>query len=234
MNAKQAIEKLSARITPTRYAKMLRALEFRTRRLTLVLEDIFQEHNAAAALRNCDAFGLQDIHLIENRYRLRISSHVDMGVSKWQTLHRYTCSEARRLKDGMKKNFAISDAARENTRAALESVRARGYLLAASTLRDGAKPLEEIPADRPVAVLVGTELTGLSDVAHDMADIAFAMPMAGFAQSFNLSVFTALCLSKLSERMRAHSDEWKMSEPEKEELLLGWLKLCRSDEVEAL
>ena len=63
--------RLIAHLTPTRaperIAKMNHALAHRTRYLTIVLEDIFQPHNAAAVLRSCDGFGIQDIHVIEKR-----------------------------------------------------------------------------------------------------------------------------------------------------------------------
>jgi len=60
MTTKEQIKILSAHVSESRFAKMLRAVSYRTRKLTVVLEDIFQPHNAAAVLRNCDAFGLQE------------------------------------------------------------------------------------------------------------------------------------------------------------------------------
>ena len=39
----------------------------RTRHICVVLEDIFQSHNASAVLRSCDCFGVQDIHVVEER-----------------------------------------------------------------------------------------------------------------------------------------------------------------------
>ena len=44
----------------------------RTDYLTVVLENIHQEHNASAVLRSCDCFGIQNLHVIEknNRYKV--------------------------------------------------------------------------------------------------------------------------------------------------------------------
>ena len=225
----ESISRLSKRITPQRYEKMLRVLNCRTRRLTMVLEDVYQEHNASAVLRSCDAFGIQDVHIIENKYSLRLSRRVDMGASKWQTIHRYTSGDAKRVKGGTRKDYPETELHRRNTLAALEKIREKGYFLAASTLEEGAAGIDDIPVDRPVAVLVGTELTGLSPSARNMADMAFSLPMLGFAQSFNLSVFSAICLSHLSEKMRAYSRDWELPEDEKQELLLQWLKLSVSE-----
>ena len=62
-----------------------------------------------------------------------------------------------------------------------------------------------------------------------MADILFSVPMLGFVQSMNLSVFGALCLSSLAGKMRARSDEWRLSSRERDELMLDWLGRCSAD-----
>ncbi len=202
---------------------MLQVLENRTRKLTVVLEDIFQPHNTSAVFRNCDAFGVQDITTIENKYICRTSQSVDMGTSKWLTIHKYTSQEATLPKNGMSNKHIVTEVANANTIKALNDLKARGYFLAASTLQDGVGSIDDLPVDRPVALMLGTELLGLSEAAHSKADFLFSTPMLGFAQSFNLSVFSALCLENLSKRMRALDDSWKLSETEKEEILLRWL-----------
>lgn len=224
MSLSHKIESLSSNITPARFEKMKRAAEFRTYRITVVLEDIFQPHNAAAVLRNCDAFGVQTAHFIENKYLSRISADVDMGSSKWMDVFRYQSSVAQKPKAGIPKRDGIARAEIENTERVLKRLKSAGYVLAASTLRPCSSTVEDVPVDAPVALMLGTELTGLTDMAHDMADVMFSMPMYGFAQSFNLSVFSALALSRISERMRALGDDWRLSETEREELLLRWLE----------
>lgn len=223
MDTDSRIAELAAKITPSRFEKMRRAAANRTLDLTLVLEDIFQPHNAAAALRNCDAFGLQEVHFIENKFRLRISSNVDMGVSKWQDVIRHTSPSARIWNNSMTKDHNVYPEEVENTTRALEDLRRRGYFLAASVL--GAKhTLADVPTNGRVAVLVGTELTGLSDAARKCADMEFSVDMLGFAQSFNLSVFSALCLSDLSARIRSRGN-WQLPEEAQKELLLRWLSI---------
>ena len=68
--------------------KMNSILEQRTRYLTVVLEDIFQPHNASAVLRSCDGFGIQDVHIIENRNTFSPNREVDMGTSQWLSISR--------------------------------------------------------------------------------------------------------------------------------------------------
>lgn len=224
-----SIEALCAKLSPSRVALMRRALDWRTRRITVVLEDVFQSHNASAVLRTCDALGIQEAHVIENRNRFVPSRNVDMGASKWMDVRRYALPTARRRRSNEPRELEIGEDCLANTRAALEGLKARGFLLAASTLRPGAADISEVPVDGPVAVMIGTELTGLTSAAHDMADILFSVPMLGFVQSMNLSVFGALCLSSLAGKMRARSDEWRLSSRERDELMLDWLGRCSAD-----
>ena len=39
-------------------------LNQRTRMLTVVLEDIYQPHNASAVVRTCDCFCIKDLHIM--------------------------------------------------------------------------------------------------------------------------------------------------------------------------
>jgi len=57
-------------ITENKRNKFEKIINFRTRYLTVVLEDIYQPHNASAVLRTCDCFGIQDVHIIENKNKI--------------------------------------------------------------------------------------------------------------------------------------------------------------------
>src|SRR3990172_11568792 len=84
------IEKLLAYVTENKREKMKAVLENRTRYITVVLEDLFQEHNASAALRTCDIFGVQDVHIVEARYKFKAIPTIAMGSSKWVDVYSYT------------------------------------------------------------------------------------------------------------------------------------------------
>ncbi len=193
-------------ITPERKAKFETVLSRRTRHLTVVLEDIFQPHNASAVLRSCDLTGVQDVHIIENNYEYDINPDVVVGSTKWLNLHKY------------------NDQA-NNTIQAYEVLRSKGYrIVATSPHQDGYTP-ETLPLDKPIALVFGTEKTGLSDYALQHADDFVRIPMVGFTESFNISVSAALLLYTLSRRLH-HSDiPWQLSRYQKDELLLQW---CRN------
>ena len=76
-------------VTEKRKDLFKKILQDRTRHFTVVLEDIYQQHNASAVIRSCDIFGIQDVHVIENKYSSKVSRHVAKGSQKWLSFHRY-------------------------------------------------------------------------------------------------------------------------------------------------
>lgn len=179
-------------------------LSKRTRKITVVLEDIFQPQNASAVIRTCDCFGIQDLHVIENRNKYNLNPDVELGAAQWITLRKYKGEE-------------------ENTTGCLETLKKNGYTLFATTPHKPDMTLDEIPLNGKVALLMGTEKTGLSDTAIHISDYRVAIPMMGFTESFNISVSAALCMYSLRMRLNALSG-WELSEAEKNELRLNWYK----------
>ena len=83
-------------LTDKRKNLFKRVIENRTKHFTVVLEDIFQPHNASAVVRTCDIFGIQNIHIIENKYTNKVSRHVAKGSQKWissKQIGRASCRE---------------------------------------------------------------------------------------------------------------------------------------------
>ena len=85
-----------------------------------------------------------------------------------------------------------------------------------------------------IAILLGTELTGLSDEALELADKRMKIDMYGFTESLNISVSAAICCQNLSNRMRRKDDSWKITEEEKVDIILNWLRntIKSSSEIE--
>ncbi|MBQ2352003.1 MAG: TrmH family RNA methyltransferase, partial [Bacteroidales bacterium] len=83
MEAQEIIELLTNYVTEERLQTLNRVLDDRTSYISVVLEDIFQTHNASAVLRSCDCFGVQHVNFIENRYSYMENKDVTMGSSQW-------------------------------------------------------------------------------------------------------------------------------------------------------
>ena len=178
-------------------------IENRTRHLTVVLENIFQPHNASAVLRSCDLFGVQDVHIIENTNEYTLSEEVAMGSSKWLTMKKYNEKE-------------------ENTLACFDALRKEGYKIIATTPHTEDVMIADLPIDQKTALVFGTELTGLSDVAMQNADGFVKIPMYGFTESFNISVSAALSLYQVTDNMRKSEVNWQLSEDEKIDIQITW------------
>ncbi|MDR2563757.1 MAG: RNA methyltransferase [Prevotellaceae bacterium] len=203
-SVKEQIEYLSGFALSRRVSMFRRRLAERTRYLTVCLENIYQSQNASAVLRTCDAFGIQDVHILENINAYNINPDVSLGSEKWLTLQRYSVTPT----------------------VALEQLRAKGYRLIATCPSEKGLSLDEFDVSAgKCALIFGSELTGLSDEALSCADEFLYIPMRGFVESLNISVSAAIILHALSSNLRAHKVCWQLSEDESEELMLQWLKL---------
>jgi tRNA (guanosine-2'-O-)-methyltransferase len=196
---------LESYMTDERLRKMRWVLERRTRWIQVILEDVFQPHNASAVLRSCDALGVQDVHVVEAKNQYRPNDEIALGSAQWLSLHHH------------QGEMAIVDTCRQ--------LKTRGVRIVATTPHTQACPIDALPLERgPVALVFGTELTGLSSQALSIADEYVFVPMQGFVESFNLSVCAAICLYSLTTRLRASAIAWQLSAAEQTELWLTWLR----------
>jgi len=67
MREKEIIAHLESLLTPHRRALFKKVLKQRTNHFTVATQDIFQLHNTSAVIRSCEVFGVQNIHVIEER-----------------------------------------------------------------------------------------------------------------------------------------------------------------------
>ncbi len=207
---RKAIEVLQPFVTENKQQVFESCLRERTRHLTVVLEDIYQPQNASAVLRTCDCFGLQDVHVIENDHAYDINPNVVRGATKWLHVHKYFEDE-------------------HNSERCLTALKAKGFMLVATSPDVGSTPLHDLPIDRPIALMVGTEKHGLSTIAMQMADRQVTIPMFGFTESLNLSVSAAICVQNLMHRIRQSDIDWRLSESEILDLRLEWYRKVVKD-----
>jgi tRNA (guanosine-2'-O-)-methyltransferase len=190
-------------ITDERKQRFLDIVEKRTKYITIALEDIFQPHNASAVLRSCDCFGIQNVHIIENKYKYNVNPDVALGSPKWLDLFRYDRTEF-------------------NTTECLTKLKNDGYRIIATTPHKNDCLIDELPLDNKIALVFGTELNGLTETAIQMADAFVKIPMYGFTESYNISVSAALSLYELTKRLRASVSDWELTPEEKTDVLIKW------------
>ena len=211
----QLVSYLSGFATTNRLKRFEEVLSGRTRHLTVVLEDIYQSHNAAAVLRSCDCFGIQDVHVIENKNRFEPNPDVELGSLKWITLHKYNSKE-------------------ENTADCIAQLKKQGYRIVVTSPHKNDCTIEELDIVSKSALFFGTEMRGATPVAFEQADAFVKIPMVGFTESLNISVSAAVTLYTLSTRLRKSEVNWPIGDGEKQAIRLQWLwnSLPRADILE--
>jgi len=194
-------ERASQLVSENRRELIDRIAPLRTRHITVALEDVYQSHNAAAVLRSCDCFGIQDVHVVERNNPFNPAGDVAVGSSKWVDYYPYS-----------------------DIQSAYRTLREKGYRIVATTPHTNDTLITDLDISTPVALIFGTELTGLTPEAIDLADEYVKIPMYGFTESFNISVSVALSLFNLTERLRhSNNQAFMQSSNELLDLKLHWL-----------
>lgn len=190
-------------MTPERRAKLTGVLSRRQPNLTVVMENVMDPHNISAVMRTCDAVGIQDIYILNNK----IPPHKKWGAkssssaAKWLTIHQFT------------------EAA--DCMAALRSRYSRIYT---THLATDAVGLYDIDFTQSVALVFGNEHAGVSDEIRAMADGNFIIPQMGIIQSLNISVACAVSIYEAfrQKKQAGHYDQPALGTEQMEQLLPLW------------
>lgn len=192
-------------ITDGRLNRLNEILENRTRHLTVVLEDIYQAQNASAVIRTCECFGVQDLHVIENNNLYELNPDVVVGSDKWIDVLKYRNKP-------------------NNTEYCIKQLQKNGYHVLCTTPHEKNLMVDEIDINKKTALIFGNEVEGVSDEAKKYADGFVKIPMYGFTESFNISVSVSLSVYSIIQRLHQSNLNWKMSEEEKLQTKLKWLR----------
>ncbi len=220
--ARALLQYLEQFVTPERSARMDEVLAERTRYVTVLIEDVYQPQNASAVVRSCDGFGIQELHIVENRNRYRVNPQVALGSAQWVELVRY-----KRERDTVNDTAAGTPdyGGATNSLEAVHALRERGYRIVATTPHREAWTPDSLPLERGrIALCFGNELDGLSEPLLEAADDQLRIPMYGFVESFNISVAAAVTMSGILRRLRGSSIQWRLPPNERVAIKLRWLR----------
>ncbi|WP_418263533.1 TrmH family RNA methyltransferase [Flavobacterium faecale] len=188
-------------LTDNRKERFLQVLKNRTKHFTVAVEDVYQMHNTSAVMRSCEVFGVQELHVIEQRYGKRIDKEIALGAQKWVDIQRH-----------------------DSNINCVESLKDKGYQIIATTPHENDCVLEDFDISKPSALFFGTEKEGLSPEIMQRADGFLKIPMVGFTESLNISVSAAIIIQNLTSRLRNSDIDWHLSEEEILEKRLAWAK----------
>ncbi len=193
-------------ITDSRKEGFQRILANRTNHFTIAMEDVYQLHNTSAVMRSCEVFGIQQLHVIEQKFGKKIDKEIALGAEKWVDINRY-----------------------QNTQSCIDSLRSKGYQIIASTPHNDSCLLHEFDISKKSGIFFGTEKGGLSEEIMKQADGFVKIPMVGYTESLNISVSAAIIIQDITNRLRQSEVEWQLDEQEIFEKTLDWTRKSIKD-----
>ncbi|MEP6617564.1 MAG: RNA methyltransferase, partial [Ginsengibacter sp.] len=190
-------------MTPERSGRLNGVLNKRQPDLAVVLENVFDPHNVSAVMRTCDAVGIQDVYILNNR----IPPHKKWGyrssstAAEWLTIHQFT-----------------------EVAACFEELRKRFKKIYTTHLSSEAKDIYSLNLTEPVALIFGNERFGVSDDIRSLSDGDFIIPQVGIIKSLNISVACAVSLYEAFRQKKnaGHYDHLKISGSDLEVLKKEW------------
>jgi tRNA (guanosine-2'-O-)-methyltransferase len=194
---------LQSFLTENRKTKFEEVLSYRTKHLTVVLENIIDNHNSSAVIRSAECFGIQDIHQIDFGSKLKPAKNISRGSYNWMDIH-------------------IHKASVNNSINCIQKLKSEGYRIIATTPHIKKQSVSELDLTQKVAIFFGQEHDGLSKQVIDSADEFLIIPMYGFTESLNISVAAAIMLYDLTLRLRKSNVKWQLLEEEKLALIKRW------------
>lgn len=204
MDKKKYLEYLESYLTPRRKSLFDKVSSFRTRHFTIVAEDTYQDHNASALIRNCDCFGIQSLHIIEEINKYRLAKGMTQGSDKWVDLHYYSEYP-------------------DNTQKCIDQLREGGYSIVATTPHKNDCEIDAYDISKKSAFFFGKENSGLSEKVLEQADEFVKIPMYGFSESFNVSVSAAIILDSITGRLRKSENiDWQITGESLLDLKIDW------------
>ncbi|MBO7263419.1 MAG: RNA methyltransferase [Alistipes sp.] len=197
---RERLEYMTRFITDERRDVLQRTVAQRTHYMRILTENMFHPQNASAIMRHCEAFGIQQIHTVEDRCKFDPSVNIVRGTQKWVDVEHH-----------------------DTTAEALRALKSEGYRIVATTPhRCSATPESFDVTKGKFALVFGTEHAGISDEVIEAADDFLMIPMCGMVESLNVSASAAILIYMLSERIRQSVDGWQLSDAEQLKLLTRW------------
>jgi len=188
-------------MTPERYSKIKQVLKKRQMDLTVIMDNIHKPHNFNAIVRTCDAVGIQDVQYIPVTEGYRQLNYYAKGSQKWVEAHKYS-------------DFPT----------VANAFKGKGYQLLAAHFSDKAIDYRDIDYTIPTAIVMGTELAGISDETAQIVDKHIVVPMQGMVASLNVSVASAVILFEAQKQRLAKGmyEQRAMEDERYNKLVFEW------------
>lgn len=180
-------------MTPERHDRLTSVLNKRQPDLTVVLENVFDPHNVSAVMRTCDAVGIQDVYILNNR----IPPHKKWGyrssstANEWLNIHQYTEAES-----------------------CFTEISKKYKNIYTTHLADDSVEIYDLDFTESIALVFGNETFGVSEEIRKYSNKNFIIPQVGIIKSLNISVACAVTLYEAfrQKKARGHYLQSRMSQ----------------------
>ncbi len=167
----EVVRVLEPLVTDARRARLIEVIDRRLSSVAVAMDAPYDPHNGAAVARSCEAFGVQELHIVERANTpFAVASSVARGAEKWIDLVRHG-SDASLLAWARRADVM------------LVAAHAGGELVP--------EDLEHLPR---VGLVLGNERDGIRDPILAACGARVRVPMRGFAESLNVSVTAAILI----------------------------------------
>jgi tRNA (guanosine-2'-O-)-methyltransferase len=188
-------------MTPERFAKLKAVLDRRQPDLTVLAEDVHKSHNISAILRTCDAVGVAELHAVSPGGEFTRHRMISGGSRKW-----------------------VRTRAHADIGGAIAHLHSLRFHVVAADFSNESTDYRGWDFSQPTALLLGSELLGVSARAAALADCRVFIPMRGLVQSLNVSVAAAVLLYEAARQREAAGlyDHCRLDAVTYREILFEW------------
>lgn len=188
-------------MTPERFSKIKDILTKRQTDLTVIMDHVQKPHNFNAIIRTCDAVGIQEVHYIPVKQGFRQLNYFAKGSQKW-----------------------VEATKHDDFNSAASHLKSNGFQLLAAHFSPEAVDYREIDYTQPTAIVMGTELEGISPQTAKAVDKHIIVPMQGMVASLNVSVASAVILfeAQRQRQIAGFYDSVSLKKDKYQQLLFEW------------
>ena len=190
-------------MTPERHKRLSDVLMKRQPDITVVLENVFDPHNVSAVMRTCDAIGIQDIYILNNR----IAPHKKWGyrssstAAEWLTIHQF-----------------------DNVEDCFKELRSKYEKILVTHLCEHSRELHQVDFTQSLALVFGNERFGVGEEIRALSDGDLIIPQVGIIKSLNISVACAVTLYEAfrQKTIAGHYNSSRLPKAQFEQLKEEW------------
>lgn len=173
---------LSMSSSPSRIERITHIVHQRQDGVVAVFENIADPHNASAAMRSAEAFGIQRIVFVFSAQPpfdvMRIGKSSSASAKKWLTIQTYSSIQS-----------------------CVHELKEASYTCIGTSCREDARSLLDERLHHPrIGLFFGNEHAGLTDEALALMNYSVTIPLRGFVQSLNLSVTAGILFFELTRQ----------------------------------